>query len=103
MLVMTDIETRVRSIVEDDLGLRDVLPGDDLVSDHGVDELGLMSVAMRLEEEFGLDERSVSEEVLIFESTVTKCVELVTQASRSTPYGRDSEPAQIMQPMMLRA
>jgi len=96
---MTDIETKVRAIVEDDLGLRDVRPGDDLVGDHGVDELSLMGVAMRLEEEFGLDERSVSEEALIFESTVTKCVELVTRASRS----RESEPAQVMQPMMLRA
>lgn len=100
---MTDLETRVRAIVEDDLGLRDVHPSDDLVSDHGVDELGLMSVAMRLEEEFGLDERSVSEEVLIFESTVTKCVELVTQASRSALAGRNSEPVQIIEPMMLRA
>jgi acyl carrier protein len=95
---MTDLETRVRAIVEDDLGLRDVRPSDDLVNDHGVDELGLMSVAMRLEEEFGLDERSVSEEALIFESTVTKCVELVTRASRPEPY----ESAQTM-PMMLRA
>jgi acyl carrier protein len=78
-----------------------VRPSDDLVSDHGVDELGLMSVAMRLEEEFGLDERSVSEEVLIFESTVTKCVELVTQARRSAPAGRNC--VQIIAPMMLRA
>jgi hypothetical protein len=60
---------------------------DDLVTDHGVDELGLQSVAMRLEEEFGLAERSVSEEALIGDSTVKKCVELVNLAMFFAPAG----------------
>lgn len=77
---MTDVETRICEIVEDDLDLHGVHLADDLMQDHGVDELGLLSVAMRLEEEFHLDERSVSEEALIGESTVGKCVELVNQA-----------------------
>jgi acyl carrier protein len=77
---MTEVETRICEIVEDDLNLHDVHLADDLIHDHGVDELGLLSVAMRLEEEFHLDERSVSEEALIGQSTVGKCVELVNQA-----------------------
>jgi acyl carrier protein len=77
---MTEVETRVCEIVGDDLHIECVRLADDLIHDHGVDELGLMSVAMRLEEEFHLGERSVSEEALIGESTVGKCVELVSQA-----------------------
>jgi acyl carrier protein len=77
---MTELETRVCIVVADDLGLHDVAVTDDLVEDHGIDELALQSVAMRLEEEFGLEDRSVSEEALIFESTVGKCVELVSHA-----------------------
>lgn len=77
---MIDVETRVREIVAEDLGLHGVCVGDDLVGDYGIDELGLLSLAMRLEEEFDLEERSVSEEALIVESTVGKCVELVSRA-----------------------
>jgi hypothetical protein len=58
-----------------------------------VDELGLLSVAMRLEEAFGLEERSVSEEALIVESTVNKCVELVSRArKRETPAVHENRP-----------
>jgi acyl carrier protein len=78
---MIDVELRVRQIIEDDLGLSNVQVADDLVIDHGIDDIGLLSVAMRLEEEFHLEERSVSEEALIHESTVKKCVELVRQAT----------------------
>jgi acyl carrier protein len=77
---MTDLETKVCIIVADDLGLPALTIADDLVQDHGVDELALQGVAMRLEEAFGLEDRSVSEEALIIESTVGKCVELVSNA-----------------------
>jgi acyl carrier protein len=77
---MTDVETRVCEVVAADLGLQKVRVADDLRQDHGVDEVGLLGVAMRLEEEFALVERSVSEEDLIRESTVGKCVELVERA-----------------------
>lgn len=78
---MTDLETKICEIVADDLGLPGVGVTDDLMHDHGVDELDLLGVAMRLEEEFGLDEHSISEEALIVESTVGKCVELVSHAA----------------------
>lgn len=85
---MTEVETRVCEIVGDDLHLGCVHLADDLIHDHGVDELGLMSVAMRLEEEFHLGDRSVSEEALIGESTVGKCVELVSRAMCLAPMVR---------------
>jgi|tagenome__1003787_1003787.scaffolds.fasta_scaffold19737155_2 hypothetical protein len=77
---MTELETKVCIVVADDLGLHNLAITDDLVQDHGIDELALQGVAMRLEEAFGLEDQSVSEEALIFESTVNKCVELVSQA-----------------------
>jgi len=40
----------------------------------------MLSVAMRLEEEFALRERSISEEDLINDSTVRNCVGLVRRA-----------------------
>src|SRR5215213_6514938 len=79
-IAMSDLATKVCIVVADDLGLPGLAVTDDLVQDHGIDELGLQAVAMRLEEEFGLEDRSVSEEALIIESTVGKCVELVSHA-----------------------
>jgi len=74
------LQSKVCAAIADDLGLRDLRADDDLVQDHGKDEVDMLSVAMRLEEEFALRERSISEEDLINDSTVRNCVGLVRRA-----------------------
>jgi acyl carrier protein len=80
----SDLETRVCKIISDDLCFADLNVNDDLVQDFGADQLDMLGLAMRLEEEFGLSEKSIREETLILESTVRKCVELVTNCMRRT-------------------
>jgi hypothetical protein len=78
---LTELEQRVCRVVAADLGISHVELADDLSRDYGADEIALLGVAMRLEEAFLLRERSVSEEALIVDSTVSKCVELVSGAA----------------------
>jgi len=74
----------VCNIISDDLCLAHLNVTDDLVQDFGADQLDMLGLAMRLEEEFGLSEKSIREETLIMESTVGKCVELVTDCMLRT-------------------
>lgn len=73
---MSDVALRVHNVVAKESGLeRSALRfTDDLTADHGVDDLDLMKIAMRLEEVFGVE---LSDEVLQRERTVAKCIELV--------------------------
>jgi hypothetical protein len=74
------LRSKICSLIAEDLNLPDLQADDDLVHDHRKDELDLQHVAMLLEKEFSLDERSVSEEALASDSTIEKCVELVSKA-----------------------
>lgn len=76
---MSDIERRVQDVVLDESGLDRTAVGfsDDLTVDHGVDDLDLMKIAMRLEEVFGV---AVDDGALQRDRTVANCVELVREA-----------------------
>ena len=75
---MPDIASRVHDVVVDETHLeRSALRfSDDLTADHGVDDLDLMKIAMRLEEVF---EVSVSDDALQDDRTVARCVELIRE------------------------
>jgi acyl carrier protein len=75
---MTNIESRVHNVVVDEAGLERAAIGfrDDLTTDHGVDDLDLMKIAMRLEEVFGVE---VSDDALQQERTVANCVDIVRE------------------------
>ena len=75
---MTDIASRIHDVVADESGLERAALGftDDLTADHGVDDLDLMKIAMRLEEVFGVE---VSDEAIQEERTVAQCIELVRE------------------------
>jgi acyl carrier protein len=73
---MLDLAERVRATVAESIGVgqNDLHYNDDLF-DHGADELDVITVAMDLEEKFGV--AHVDEEVLRDNRTVATCVELV--------------------------
>ena len=75
---MMGIASQIRDLVAAESGLeRATLQfTDDLSADHGIDDLDLMKIAMRLEELFGVE---VNDEALQKERTVAKCVELVSE------------------------
>ncbi|MFC7536059.1 acyl carrier protein [Sphingomonas sp. GCM10030256] len=75
---MPEVASRVHDVVAAEFGFdRSALRfTDDLSADHGFDDLDLMRIAMRLEEEFGVQ---VSDDSLQRDRTIAKCVQLVRQ------------------------
>jgi acyl carrier protein len=75
---MQDIARRVHDIVVDESGLGRAALGftDDLTTDHGIDDLDLMKIAMRLEEVFGVALRDGD---LQRDRTVSNCIALVEE------------------------
>ena len=75
---MRDIARRVHDVVVDESGLGRTALGftDDLTTDHGIDDLDLMKIAMRLEEVFGVALRDGD---LQRDRTVSNCVALVQE------------------------
>jgi acyl carrier protein len=76
---MTDIAGHIRDVVAAESGVQRAAIGftDDLTADHGIDDLDLMKIAMRLEEVFDVE---LSDEELQSERTIAKCVELVRES-----------------------
>jgi acyl carrier protein len=76
---MMDIANRVRNVVAKECHIERTSLGfsDDLTEEHGVDDLDLMKIAMRLEDVFGVE---VSDEAFQQERTVARCVQLVREA-----------------------
>jgi acyl carrier protein len=83
---MLELAERVRSTVAASIGVAhyDLRYNDDLF-DHGADELDVITVAMDLEEKFGLVR--LDEEVLRDDRTVSKCVELVHRGLQAQSVG----------------
>ena len=75
---MKDIASRVRDVVAEESGVEPTELGltDDLTQEHGVDDIDLMQIAMRLEEVFKVE---LLDEELQRERTVAKCIELVQE------------------------
>jgi len=75
---MTDIACRVRDVVAAEFGLpcSALNFADDLTANHGMDDLDLLKLAMRLEEIFGVE---LNDESLQQERTIARCAELIRE------------------------